>query len=201
VPPNTRAFTRPIAASSWGTIWGTCFKSALDAHGRATAADGTLVPPLTNDEAVRLVMAWHRAAPSDFPLWGQYAATAYGWRADNSTMDLTPVQRDAMYPTQISKELWLTLQSVSADLDAASSGVVRLEFDRGFDDTAVQGQVAAELKADGAGQITYRLSKGGSVPPKPDPKKQSRPLWVSLAMIYVGYRVLKRVTGGPRYAG
>lgn len=202
MPPNLRAFTRPITASSWGTLWGTCFQSALTAHGRANAKDGTLVPPLTNDEAVRLVMAWKRAAMGNFQLWGQFAAMAYGWRADNSVMDLTPAQRDGMYPVQIGKELWLTLQNVAAQLDEDAPGSARLDFDRGFDDASVQGLVAAELKEDGAGNVTFRLSKGASVPPaKPDPKKQARPLWVNLAMVYVAYRVLKRVTGGPYYAG
>lgn len=203
MPPQARAaFTRPMSASSFGTLWGACFKSALDAHGRATARDGTLVPPLTNDEAMRLIMAWRRAGAGYFPLWGQFAATAYGWSADNGQMDLTPTQRDAMYPVQIGKELWLALQSVAATLDDNASGPSqRLEFDRGFDDVSVQGDVAAELKADGAGTVTFRLSKGATVPPKPDPKKQTVPGWMKIVIVYFGYRVIKNITGGPRYAG
>lgn len=202
MPPQVRAFTRPMSASTYGTLWAACFKSALDAHGRAVARDGTLVPPLTNDEAVRLIFAWRRVASGQFPLWGQFAATAYGWSADNGVMDLTPRQRDALYPVQIGKELWLALQSLADDRDAVERGQSqRLEFDRGFDDVAVQGDVANELQADGAGNVTFRLSKGASVPPKPDPKQPPVPFWAKLALVYFGYRVLKNITGGPKYTG
>lgn len=192
-----------MTASTYATLWGACFKAALDAHGRATARDGTLVPPLTNDEAVRLIFAWRSAAigAGGFPLWGQFAAAAYGWSADNGQMDLTPKQRDAMYPVQVGEELWLALQSVALRLDGDATGSQRLSFDRGFDDVAVQGDVASQLKEDGAGTVTFRLSKGASVPPKPNPKKQATPTWLVLALIYAGYRVIKNVTGGPRYAG
>lgn len=200
-PPTRSAFRGPITASTWDTAWGACFKSALDAHGRANARDGTLVPPLTNGEAVQLVIAWRHAAPADFPLWGQLAAIAYGWTADNGVMDLTAKQRDAMYPTQISEELWLSLQKVAFALDAARAYPARLTFDETFDNAQVQGAIAAELKTDGAAQVTFRLSKGAVVPPKPDPKQPPMPLWMRLALVYAGYRVLKNLTGGPRYAG
>ena len=201
-PQMRRTFPPVITASSWDTVWAACFKSALDAHGRATAS-GTLVPPLTNGEAVMLIMAWRREVPSadTFRLWGQLAAMAYGWRADNGTMTITPKQRDAMYPSQIGKELWLALQAVALDLDDGGVPNPRLAFDRGFDDVAVQGAIAAELKEDGAGQVVFRMAQGVTVAPPPKPKTQPRPLWVNLAMVYVAYRVLKRVTGGPNYAG
>jgi len=202
-----RTFPPLITASTWNTAWGSCFSAVLAAHGKAHTKDGTLVPPLTNGEAVQLVFAWRTVGMNrGLALWGQYAATAYGWSHDNEILDLTERQRDARYPIQIAGELWLALQKVALTADnekydggTTGGGRARLEFDHTFDDSTVQGAVAAELKADGS-DVTFRM-KGGIVAPKPKPKKQPTPLWMVLVGFYVGYRIIKNVTGGPRYAG
>jgi hypothetical protein len=155
--------------------------------------DGAIVPPLTNGDAVALVMAWHRVARDVFPLWGQLAATAYGWTADNGMMDVSPRQRDAAYPPQIAFELWITLEKVADTLDDSTTGPGRIEFGETFDNVATQGAVASELKNDGAAQVTFRLAKGEVVAPKRAPAPTTSPL-LKLALLYFGYHVIKRIT-------
>lgn len=205
MPPTRATFPPTITASQWDTAWQACFSAALKSHGRAHASDGTLVPPLTNGEAVQLVMAWHRHEGDDhFPLWGQFGAAAYGWTADNGQMDISASQRDRLYPLQLSKELWLALQQVAyrlqRDTATAAADQVRLDLTATFDDVTVQGAIANELRADGA-DVTFR--KEGRMAPtaKPKPKKPTTPAWVTLAWLYFGYRVLKNLTGGTRYQG
>ena len=186
----TRATFPPlITASTWETAWASCHEAAAKANGSAT---GT--PSLTNGDAIQLVMGWPK-----FPLWAQYAAVAYGWSPKVGIMDITQAQQAKSYPSQIGKELWQALRSLASDLDAHPGASPRLDLARTFDDVAVQGEVAAQLKQDGAA-VTFRIN-GGQVAPKVKPKKPSTPAWVTLAWVYFGYRVLKNLTGGSKYTG
>lgn len=197
-PPTRRTFPPLITASSWDGVWAACFDSALRSHGKAHASDGTLVPPLTNAEAVQLIFAWRGAG--EVPLWGQYAAVAYGWTPDNGMLDVSKKQASKDYPVQIGGELWLSLQSLALGLDGKKVPSPRLDFSATFDDSTTQAAVAADLKADGA---DVKFAQGGSVAPitKPKPKPKPTPLWLTAAWVYFGYRVLKNLTGGDRYTG
>lgn len=205
----TRTFPPVISASRWGTAWQSAFSSALSKRGRATNADGTLTPRLTNGEALELLWSWHLTGGRDaFPLYGQYAAVCYGWTPDNGVMDIRPAQRDALMGIEDTAALWLALFDSAGELDAKRP-VVRpvLRLDHGFfDDAIVQGAVAEELKNDGADSITFRIKGDTTVPPtnitKPKPKPKTKtPLWMQVTLVYIGYRVIKNMTGGPKYAG
>ena len=104
--------------------------------------------------------------------------------------------------------MWLALFDVAGTLDNDKPPVMpRLRLDQdAFDNSVVQGAIASQLQLDGAGPITFRI-KGDSMAPspttqKPKPKPQPKtPLWIQLTLVYLGYRVIKNITGGPRYAG
>lgn len=203
-PKPRPTFPRVMTSSTWDGLWGACFKAVVAEHGKAFAPDGTLVPPLTNGEAVQLIMAWRRASVAviggpAFQLWGQYAAHAYGWTADNGTMDINDIQRAKPYTQAMALDLWLAIQSLATRLDAAGVKSPRLSFVDHFEDATVQGAIAADLAADGV-LVRLRLN-GGTMAPAPKPQPKRTPAWVQIALIYFGYRVLKNITGGPKYSG
>jgi hypothetical protein len=165
--PDAKLWPLFITASSWGTIWTTTFQAALRKRGRGTAPDGsTMVPRLTNGEVITLVMAWMEAAtPTRFPLWYQFAALAYGWTPDNDRIDTSAKRRDALYPTDIGHELWMTTNNLSDTLQAETPANPRLDMDGRFDDVVFQGQVRAALMSDGA-QAKWVIGFAGCKDPK-----------------------------------
>lgn len=204
----SRTFPSVITASRWGTAWQAAFSAALKKRGRTTNADGTLTPRVTNGEALDLIWAFHQAGIAAFPLYAQYAAVCYGWSADSDIMDVRPEQRDALMSIEDTAAMWLALFDAAGNLDneqPPQQPRLRLDQDS-FDNSIVQGAIASQLQNDGAGPITFRI-KGDKVAPvpttqKPKPKPQPKiPLWIQLTLVYVGYRVIKNITGGPRYAG
>lgn len=143
-------------ASSWPTVIDAVFTAADKGRGSAVDVDGsTVVPRLTNREAVALIQAWRAEAnmtARNWPLWDQFAAIAYGWDPSTDTLVFTDAQADALYPDDIAVELWKALQEVAADLARERSDVPpRIELDADtFDDATMRGDVLRALDSDGS---------------------------------------------------
>jgi len=149
-------FPSVITGSRWGTVWQSTFSAALKRRGKGTAPDGeTMVPRLTNREAVALVRAWVDAAGvTRFPLWAQFAGQAYGWNPTrDNRLDASEARRDRLMSVAITHELWVALYKVAGDFDDEDPPTIpqRLVFDAGaFDDPVYQATVRAGLASDGA---------------------------------------------------
>lgn len=192
-----------VTASQWSTAWQTLFTRAKDVNGSTHAADGTLVPKLTNADAVSLSMAWLAAADKQrWPLWYQYAALAYGWSPDRDRLLTSDKQAARPYPVEFANDLWLSTFKLALDLDGDKVPGPRLDMDGRFDDPVFQGEVRAALTEDGAKAPLLRREPMPTITKKkkPKPAKRTPFLW-TVAIYYLAYRVIKNVTGGARYAG
>lgn len=151
--PRTRPSTFPpfVTASKWSTAWTAVFQAALKSNGKGHAPDGTMVPRLTNAEAVTLVMGWMEAATlRRFPLWYQFGAVAYGWDPSTDKLDTSTARAAKLYPLEATHELWLATSDLSDVLDVDAPTAPRLALDGTFGDAVFQGQVRAALREDGA---------------------------------------------------
>lgn len=180
-----------ISGSSWANVLESLWNVPLKARGKYTVPfpgpDGTLTdtvaPRLTNGDVVRIVMAYLAAVAGrrdTFPLWAQFAATAYGWDPDGKSakrgrlFDTSTARRDAAYADPMLVELWLALMATSRELDFDKEPNARLDLDGDFGDVVFQGEVAAALKQDGAASTSeFKMPMGckhkdGKVYPTPE---------------------------------
>jgi hypothetical protein len=136
-----------ITASSWRTIVVALASAVKDKRGSTR---------LTNGEVITVIMAWlaaigHTRIAARFPLWYQFAATAYGWDPKKrDRLVTTTKQRDALYSSSLNDELWSAMTSLADELERDAWGTPRLDLDGRFDDVVFQGEVRAALKQDGA---------------------------------------------------
>lgn len=131
-------------------------------RGFENADDGTIVPILTNGDAVTLIRAWSDAATRPrFPLGYQFAAVAYGWNgAKRDTLTITARQRDALYPTEIGKELWLAMMRLANDLDDEAVTNPKLTPDAAsWSDPIWLAGLRTELQQDGA-EAAFKIPTG-----------------------------------------
>lgn len=163
-----RTFPPFVTASAWRTAYSATWDAARKARGVEYADDGTIVPALTNGDAIALIRAWSDAAtPQRFPLWYQFAAVAYGWSPDRDRLLTSNKQRDELYPTEIGKELWLAMFRLSGDLDDELAASPKLITDWAFDDAVYVAGLAGELKRDGAqASISWKIPTGFCVDKK-----------------------------------
>jgi hypothetical protein len=172
-----RTFPPLITASTWGTAYQAAWNAVLKTNGPEYADDGTLAPRLTNRDAAALVRAWSSnaaATTARFPLWYQFAAIAYGWAHDNDTLNTSAKQADALYPTELAKELWLTLHRLELDLDDEGVSNPRLEFDNGWADPMWLAMLRGELQQDGA-QAQFKIPTGFCIDTKTGRRRVPRP--------------------------
>jgi len=183
-----RTFPPVITASDWGSVFGAAFKTAANRRKRGVAPDGwTMVPRLTNGEVIQVIMGWLAADPSvkaAWPLWYQFAAVAYGWNPTTQRMVTTPKQRDALYPSDLMHELWMSQDALAYDLDKRGITSPRLDLDGSFDDVTMQGAVAAALAEDG-GALTWgapKPTRKATVKPKATAPKADNGLGLALVL-------------------
>jgi hypothetical protein len=146
--------TRQYTASKWSTVLDAVWTDALK-RGRQVTEDGTISPPLTNQEAVALISGTRALAAmtSDgFPLWAQYAAVAYDWDARRDRFATSVRQMGLMYPADIGVGLWSEVMHVFNQLEAERQDVpARLDINRDtFQTLAFVQDMARDLKQDGA---------------------------------------------------
>lgn len=167
-----------VTGSTWANVLESVWDVPLKARGKFSVpypggANGevvdTVAPRLTNGDVIRLVMAYLAAVAGrrdSFPLWAQFAATAYAWdperkapprkitdpliRKRTSIFDTSKAHRDAPYPSPMLVEFWLALMATSRELDFDRVPNPRVDLDGDFGDIVFQGEVAAALKEDGA---------------------------------------------------
>ncbi len=146
-----KTFPAFVTASSWTTVWDALTEAARKAHATVRIADGTLVPALTNGEVVTLIMGWLGAVrKAQWPMWYQYAAVAYEHDAD------------AMYPADLTAELWISLHGLATALNEAHELNPRIDLDGAYDDPVFRAEVRVAVEED------------GTLKPKPTPAKPAR---------------------------
>lgn len=146
-----------VTASKWSNALDALVLAARTKHGTVTD-NGQTVPIVTNQEAVQLVRAWHIASPSDFALWYQYAALAYGWDPPDSDMlDASAERGNRGYRLLVA--LWAELARVAMVLDNEGVEDPRLDMAVNYSDPVWLGEVRAALLADGA-SATFKLPTG-----------------------------------------
>jgi hypothetical protein len=176
-------------AATWGALYDALWSRASNANGTAQARSGwsgdpkrapagvvisgTVAPRLTNEEAAQLVRGFHEVARS-FPLWDQYAAVAYGWDPpDRDALDASAPRASRSYNTEVGVALWLALNRVCADLDAAKvEPSLKLAGD--FADATFLTEVQDVLKADGA-EATFKIPTGACIDKKTGARRMPRP--------------------------
>lgn len=157
-----RTFPPLITASKWSTVFDATWNAVRKARGFENADDGTIVPILSNGEAVALVSAWEQAATrARFPLGYQFRAVAYGWDgAKRDTLTISAKQRDALFPSEIGKELWIQLMRLSGDLDDEAVTDPKLTIDpTTWDNPISLAGLRSELQQDGA-QAAFKIPTG-----------------------------------------
>src|SRR5438128_2152987 len=117
-----------VTASRWGTLT----TALADLIEKKRGGD-----VLTNSDAVRFIMAWLAAIPRSrhrelFPLWGQFAAAAYGWNPKTNRFNTSASHAAALYPRPLSDELWVTMRDVASRLDDEVMANPRLDLDGSF---------------------------------------------------------------------
>jgi hypothetical protein len=165
-----------ITGTEWTTVWQSAFSAARAKRGAGTAPDGsTMVPRITNGEAVALVRAWRDAAGSArFPLAAQFAGQAYGWNpSKGDRLITTSAQRDKLMSTAITHELWFALYKLASDFDdERPPTVARVDFDaEAFGDPVYQASVRAGLALDGAKREIVRVTRAKPGAPQRRPSR------------------------------
>lgn len=170
-----RTFPPFITASSWATAYDAAWNAVKNARGFEYADDGTIVPMITNGDAVTLVRAWSDAATrSRFPLWYQFAAVAYGWSPQRDQLDATNKQRDRLFPVELSKELWIAMMRLAGDLDDEAAASPKLITDWQWSDPVWLASLRTELQQDGA-RATFKIPTGLCTDAKTGRKRVPRP--------------------------
>jgi hypothetical protein len=166
-----------ITASSWPAIWGAVWERAKQARGVDHDEDGTVAPVLTNREAIAIVLAMRELPTAErWPLWYQFAAVAYGWDPyESDRLDTTRAQADKLYPPETTVALILEMQRMVGEIDNATAPRMALKSDT-FEDTIVQGDVAAALKQDGGISMQgFPIPTGKCTDKKTGKKRPIRP--------------------------
>lgn len=179
MPPARTTYPPLITASQWATVFDATWKKTLDARKRspsdplirpATLINATVwesarkrsgsafpalaAPRLRNSEVITLVMAWlPPAGASRFPLWYQFAASAYGWTPKSDKLDVRARRGAAWFPDSLAADLWLSLADLAERLDAERVSSPRTDMDGAFSDVVFQGEVRAALRGDGAAAV------------------------------------------------
>lgn len=170
--PERFALPPVITGSTWGNVWG--FMWEHQPRGVVTDDDGTIAPRWTNREAIAMIAALRAAAGAAFPLWYQFAATAYGWEPGKSKLDRSEAQADRDYDANAAVMLQLEISRLTADLDEQRKADPRLELDaQSWTDVAIQSEIAKALREDGA-QTQFKIP----LPACKDPKtgKPAKPV-------------------------
>lgn len=143
-----------ITADTWEDVWGQVWLRAQKARGTAQDDEGTLVPIMTNREALALVVGIRKLKTEQpFGFWYLFAAVAYGWDpVDHDYLDKSAAQADREYPPETGVALMIHLLRNVADFQMrADAGDPMVQLDKdAFDDPIVQGSIVEALKQDGA---------------------------------------------------
>lgn len=191
--PSSFGLQTSYEADTWGEVWNAVWNAAQATTPAGEAPDGTIVPRLTNREAVAVVQAWRAVAPmasQDWKLWYQFMAVAYGWTPTNDTLNVSTQQAGELFPLAMSHELWVSLYNVARDLEATPRAAavkpasVELDPDAYFD-LLVQGDLRTALIADGAKARVASPTPATTTPaPKQKtPAKKSSPSLFPLLLI------------------
>lgn len=161
-----------ITGSTWENVWGAMWERPP--RGVVTDDEGTIAPRWTNREAVAVIEGLRAAASSSFPLWYQFAATAYGWTPGESKLDRSDAQADRIFDPNAAVMLMLEIQRIAHELDDKRKPDPRLDLDaQSWSDVAVQSEIAKALREDGA-QTQFKIP----LPVCKDPKtgKPAKPV-------------------------
>lgn len=120
-------YTLPVIvdAPSWPSVVEALFTGAQDRRGRVRASDGTLSPPLSNQEAVAIIDEFRDVADKTsegWPLWYQFAAVAYDWDTARDRLDSGPTRGNKLYPVDVRRDLWVALMRVAGNMQAEHPG-------------------------------------------------------------------------------
>lgn len=154
-------FTLPpmITASSWGSVMDALWSKS--SRGMTTDDDGTIAPKWTNREAVAVISALRgmaALAEDGFPLWYQFAASAYDWEPGRNRLDRSEVQADRYYDAGAAVQLNLVMMRLVGELDARKRSSPRLDLDsHSWTDAALQGELAKALREDGEAGIAFKI--------------------------------------------
>lgn len=150
----------------------------LDKASNVAAGDP---PMLRNADVVTIIMAvmpttFTNPVHDNFPLWYQFAATAYGWYDVNDKLDLSAKQGERLYPLDLTIDLWRNLLVWAQWQDEEKRAQPRLDMDGQFADATFAAQVRVALNEDGA-KAEWKIPlpackdvNGKPVRPKLDPK-------------------------------
>lgn len=177
--PQTDRFKLPprITGSSWSNVAQAVRRTART---EASGDDGVVAPVWSCREAAAIVAAWRtvaRLTADGFPLWYQFAASAYGWDPAEGKLRQYDDQASALYPPEDAAALVSEIDRIAAARDQAQVVVPRdqpaLALVDVWNDPQFLDDIKAAMAGDGA-VVEWKIP----IPACKDPKtgKPAKPV-------------------------